>query len=70
MLKEPFFPGNKPVIVTGGTRGLGKGIASVFARLAARVCKPGVTFVDRAGVEALERLNRVGVEIRLTAGRR
>jgi hypothetical protein len=26
-----------------------------------------VTFVDLAGVEALERLNRVGVEIRLMA---
>jgi NAD(P)-dependent dehydrogenase (short-subunit alcohol dehydrogenase family) len=31
-------PRSKPVIVIGGTRGLDKGIAPVFASLEARVC--------------------------------
>jgi 3-oxoacyl-[acyl-carrier protein] reductase len=45
---------NKSVIVTGGTKGIGKGIAGVFTTLGARVCVIGRNAHDgAAAVEAL-----------------
>jgi len=45
---------NKSVIVTGGTKGIGKGIAGVFTNLGARVCVIGRNEHDgAAAVEAL-----------------
>ena len=45
---------NKSVVVTGGTKGIGKGIAGVFTTLGARVCVIGRNADDgAAAVEAL-----------------
>jgi len=47
---------DKSVIVTGGSKGIGRGIAGVFARLGARVCVIGRNEHDgSATVEALRR---------------
>ena len=43
---------NKSVIVTGGTKGIGKGIAGVFIKLGARVCVIGRSEHDGAAAAA------------------
>ena len=43
---------NKSVIVTGGTKGIGRGIATVLAGFGAHVCVIGRTGHDGAGVKA------------------
>jgi NAD(P)-dependent dehydrogenase (short-subunit alcohol dehydrogenase family) len=58
---------NKSVIVTGGTKGIGKGIAGVFIKLGARVCVIGRSEHDGAAaaaasphfVEATSRSSRI-----------
>lgn len=49
---------NKSVIVTGGTRGIGKGIAGVFVRHGAQVCVIGRNADD--GAATVEELRRSG----------
>src|SRR3954447_5383690 len=48
----------RPVIVAGGTRGIGKGIASVFARAGTNVVLTGRT--ERAGETAVRDLSALG----------
>jgi 3-oxoacyl-[acyl-carrier protein] reductase len=49
---------NKSVIITGGTKGIGKGIAGVFTALGARVCVIGRN--DHDGAAAVEALRGGG----------
>jgi 3-oxoacyl-[acyl-carrier protein] reductase len=57
---SPMFTSirNKSVIVTGGTKGIGKGIAGVFTKLGARVCVIGRN--ERDGAAAVEALRGGG----------
>lgn len=50
--------GNKSVIVTGGTKGIGRGIAGVMAQLGARVCVLGRNEAD--GIATVEALRERG----------
>ena len=52
---------NKSVIITGGTKGIGKGIAGVCATLGARVCGIGRNAHD--GAAAVEALRGGGIAI-------
>src|SRR5262245_8585161 len=49
---------HKAVIITGGTKGIGKGIAGVFTALGARVCVIGRN--ERDGAAAVEALRGNG----------
>jgi 3-oxoacyl-[acyl-carrier protein] reductase len=57
---------NKSVIVTGGTKGIGKGIAQVFVGLGAQVCVMGRNEAD--GTAALQELSQAGGTIKFCRG--
>ena len=57
---------NKSVIVTGGTKGIGKGVATVFARLGAQVCI--LSRNENDGAAVVEALRASGGTVKFCRG--